>query len=190
MHTCCVCPGFTDMKFLRDKTDGVALNGGSTPEFIVHIVSAGRLLLPAEVALTVSFCTSNEQRECPWQCYSRPLGSEAQKQAWNASHSAPIAWQLCAYLQVPSLSKRTIVRALLHRISFDAFGAATLHLTLTRHWNCNGCNGRSVLLLLMSTRCTFRSIKRAKNALNCYHQHKDWHRPTVACMSLTLSQHE
>ena len=95
-----------------------------------------------------------------------------------------------SYLQVPSFSKLIIVHELLHRISVDAFGAATLRLTLTRHWNCNGCNGRSVLLLLMSTRCTFRSIKRAKNALNCCHRHKDWHRPTVACHLPSVNTNE
>jgi 3-oxoacyl-[acyl-carrier protein] reductase len=59
VHTCCVCPGFTDTKMLRDKTSGAALNGDGTPEFIMPIVSAGRLLLPAEVARMVAFCASN-----------------------------------------------------------------------------------------------------------------------------------
>jgi hypothetical protein len=45
---------------LRDKTAGAVVNGDGTPEFIVPIVSAGRLLLPAEVARMVAFCASNE----------------------------------------------------------------------------------------------------------------------------------
>jgi NAD(P)-dependent dehydrogenase (short-subunit alcohol dehydrogenase family) len=59
VHTCCVCPGFTDTKMLRNKISGASLNSDGTPEFILPIVSAGRLLLPEEVARAVAFCASN-----------------------------------------------------------------------------------------------------------------------------------
>ncbi len=59
IHTCCVCPGFTDTKMLRGKISGASLNSDGTPEFILPIVSAGRLLLPEEVARAVAFCSSN-----------------------------------------------------------------------------------------------------------------------------------
>ncbi len=59
VHTCCVCPGFTDTKMLRSKTSGAPLTSDGTPEYIVPIVSAGRLMLPEEVARAVAFCSSN-----------------------------------------------------------------------------------------------------------------------------------
>jgi len=59
IHTCCVCPGFTDTKMLRGKISEAPLNSDGTPEFILPIVSAGRLLMPEEIARMVAFCSSN-----------------------------------------------------------------------------------------------------------------------------------
>ena len=59
IHTCCVCPGFTDTNMLRGKISGAVLKSDGTPEFILPIVSAGRLLRPQEVARMVAFCSRN-----------------------------------------------------------------------------------------------------------------------------------
>lgn len=44
---------------LRGKTSEAPLNSDGTPEFILPIVSAGRLLMPEEIARMVTFCSSN-----------------------------------------------------------------------------------------------------------------------------------
>lgn len=55
IHTACICPGFTDTAMLRG-------NIGEDPEVLAAItgmVSYGRLIDPAEIAVTIWFCASN-----------------------------------------------------------------------------------------------------------------------------------
>lgn len=56
IHSCCVCPGFTDTGMLRGHI-------GDNPEVVAAItanVSAGRLIEPEEIADTLYFCARSE----------------------------------------------------------------------------------------------------------------------------------
>ncbi|MBV1878152.1 MAG: SDR family oxidoreductase [Pseudomonadales bacterium] len=55
IHTCCICPGFTDTEMLREHV-------GKDPEVLQSIAataSFGRLVQPSEIASTVSFAANN-----------------------------------------------------------------------------------------------------------------------------------
>ena len=55
IHTCCICPGFTDTEMLR-------VHIGDDQEVVNSIASAstfGRLIEPEEIANTISFAAAN-----------------------------------------------------------------------------------------------------------------------------------
>ncbi len=52
VHTCCICPGFTDTEMLENMPEG-------TLEFAKQSVSANRLIAPEEIAKSLFFCAQN-----------------------------------------------------------------------------------------------------------------------------------
>ena len=52
IHTCCICPGFTDTEMLREHV-------GENTDFIKALSTFGRIISPIEIANTIKFSAQN-----------------------------------------------------------------------------------------------------------------------------------